>query len=71
MDKTQSILSDENSEEIITNEDDNEIRENRKKYKRHVGPHDNGGLQRTISTGIVKKKIFFSLFLFSIKFYFF
>jgi len=44
-DETQSILSDENNDE---SEDSREIR---KKYKRHVGPHDNGGLQRTISTG--------------------
>jgi hypothetical protein len=48
----------ENSEEISVNEDnddsddDLEFRSNRRKYKRHVGPHDNGGLQRTISTGI-------------------
>ena len=53
---------DENSEEISINEpideddddsdDDLEFRSSRRKYKRHVGPHDNGGLQRTISTGI-------------------
>ncbi|CAF2707949.1 unnamed protein product [Rotaria sp. Silwood2] len=57
IDTNPSTLSDENSDDIILNddndesEDDNEFRSNRRKYKRHVGPHDNGGLQRIISTG--------------------
>ncbi|UJR36933.1 hypothetical protein I4U23_029645 [Adineta vaga] len=53
-DSSQSTLSDETTDEIIVNdenEDDLDSRGNRKKFKRHVGPHDNGGLQRTISTG--------------------
>ncbi|CAF4280017.1 unnamed protein product, partial [Rotaria sordida] len=52
-----STLSDENNDDSTLNDDNDEIeddiefRSNRRKYKRHVGPHDNGGLQRIISTG--------------------
>ncbi|CAF0995646.1 unnamed protein product [Adineta steineri] len=54
IDTTPTTTSDETSNEIQTNEDnedDTDFHTSRKKYKRHVGPHDNGGLQRTISTG--------------------
>ena len=44
--------SDESSDEIKSNEEEIESPGNRRKDKRHVGPHDNGGLQRTISTGM-------------------
>lgn len=47
--------SEENSEvetSTAENIDETDLREDRRKRKRHVGPHDNGGLQRTISTGI-------------------
>ncbi|CAF1947391.1 unnamed protein product [Rotaria magnacalcarata] len=58
-DTTPSTLADDNNDEpSLTddsdendNADDAEFRSSRKKYKRHVGPHDNGGLQRIISTG--------------------
>ena len=45
-----------NNEDDDDNDDDrSEFRSGRRKYKRHVGPHDDGGLQRTISTGRVQK----------------
>ncbi|CAF1290587.1 unnamed protein product [Rotaria sp. Silwood1] len=56
-DTNPSTISDENNDDLLLNddndetEDDSEFRSNRRKYKRHVGPHDNGGIQRVISTG--------------------
>lgn len=43
-------MTDSNSNE------DEDFRSIRKKYRRHVGPHDAGGLQRTISTGQTLKR---------------
>lgn len=54
IDDDQPTLSGETSEETIPtdgNEDDSDYPVGRKRFKRHVGPHDSGGLQRTISTG--------------------
>lgn len=51
VDTTPPIILDDNNDDDSTSNEENEDRENRRKYKRHVGPHDNGGLQRTISTG--------------------
>jgi hypothetical protein len=52
MDDTEN---DETNVETETNDesdqDEDEFRSNRRKERRHVGPHDDGGLQRTISTG--------------------
>ncbi|CAF0948256.1 unnamed protein product [Adineta ricciae] len=53
-DPSQPSASDEINDEFASNDDNKEntdFRLIRKRYKRHVGPHDNGGLQRTISTG--------------------
>jgi len=58
MDTNQPTVLDENSNETLDNEDNIDFRSNRKKSKRHVGPHDNGGLQRTISTGTIIKTNF-------------
>ena len=52
IDDDNEIISDDNeNENDDENEDDYEFRSNRRRYKRHVGPHDNDGLQRIISTG--------------------
>lgn len=44
-------INDDDTEPIDQIDEDKQDRSNRKKYRRHVGPHDDGGLQRTISTG--------------------
>lgn len=48
-----ATLNDDDNEPIDTSDEENLPRSNRKKFRRqrHVGPHDDGGLQRTISTG--------------------
>ena len=60
-DSNQPSASDEASDDFASNDDNKEntdFRVIRKSHKRHVGPHDNGGLQRTISTGRKRKHQF-------------